>query len=323
MKIWDRLKSRKGLTGADVAAAITVIVLTVGIVTMIYVNTLNKSKDNLRYANATRIATSIMENIQKKTYEEVLAVCATNNKVEQANNGKVFDTNILNGYTATVTLSVPGTPDVARDVTVEVKYKTSTTYRTITLNSVIEKELMDIANAPDISLMNGYEPLGTTSYYYPVVFDTSTTPKTYTIVTTDDINWYNYETGKGAIIYKTDTNLPVGTKRNYNSGDDEFLYVWVPRFVTNGSSSLDFLYRASDYKIVFDNSTNVIGYRKDRTQVSASAWASDKNPFASGDGLSGVWLNVKTAKTSGGYSSTSAEGKIVALITLLRLAMPG
>ncbi|MBR2289842.1 MAG: hypothetical protein IJ867_04410, partial [Clostridia bacterium] len=194
MKIWDRLKSRKGLTGADVAAAITVIVLTVGIVTMIYVNTLNKSKDNLRYANATRIATSIMENIQKKTYEEVLAVCATNNKVEQANNGKVFDTNILNGYTATVTLSVPGTPDVARDVTVEVKYKTSTTYRTITLNSVIEKELMDIANAPDISLMNGYEPLGTTSYYYPVVFDTSTTPKTYTIVTTDDINWYNYET---------------------------------------------------------------------------------------------------------------------------------
>ena len=46
-KLLKMLKQRKGLTGADIAGAVTVIVLTVGIATSIYVNAVNKSKDNI------------------------------------------------------------------------------------------------------------------------------------------------------------------------------------------------------------------------------------------------------------------------------------
>ena len=62
-KLLKMLKQRKALTGVDVAGAVTVIVLTVGIATSIYVNAVNKSKDNMRYANAVRIATNIIESI--------------------------------------------------------------------------------------------------------------------------------------------------------------------------------------------------------------------------------------------------------------------
>lgn len=111
MNIFKKLKNRKGLTGADVAAAMTVIVLTVGIATAIYVNSVNKSRDNMRYAGAVRIATSIIENIQKKPYEYLTNSCpsSNSNKLEQkgSKTAKVFDTKVPNGFSVTIIANPP------------------------------------------------------------------------------------------------------------------------------------------------------------------------------------------------------------------------
>jgi len=327
MRVFNKLKSRKGLTGADVAAAITVIVLTVGIVTGIYINTMNKSKDNMRYANAIRIATGIVEDIQRKTYDEVLAEIGGTSK-EVSNDGRLFNTKIISGFSATVSAPSAGTPDIARDITVSVRYKTSTTYKTITLVTVKEKELIDSANAPDLSMLakadSDYKPSyneGETKwYYYPIILNT--TNSTFTITTFSDINWYNYSTGKCAFILKTqDSSLTVATSATSYTTLLGNIYAWVPRFVKDGSNPVTYLYGASSNKIEFDNAsgTTILGYKKGTALVTYPA----NNAFAENDGYTGVWLQVSKAKltvgSSGGYASDSIEGKV---ITLLNPTLP-
>lgn len=313
MKFFSKLKNKKGLTGADVAAAITLIVLTVGIVTSIYVNTINKSKDNIRFANATRIATNVIENIQKQPYEYLTGICknGTNSDTYEVSGGntKVFDTKIPNGFKLKVTAKkVAGTGtnfDVARDVFVNVSYRASTTYKTITLTTMKEKEVMDMTNKPDISLISGYNPSATTTYYYPVIKDGSN----YKVTTTSDVNWYDYERGYYAIIYKTTTSKNVG--ENATGGTP---YVWIPRFAAKtsgtGTSSVQFLYGTSDYKITLKDYGNLKAYGVSYSgTIEASSLPSiydsgyslnnsSSSLFVSGDGLSGVWYQIGGANTN-------------------------
>ena len=313
MKFFNILKSKKGLTGADVAAAITVIVLTVGIVTAIYVNTINKSKDNLRFANATRIATNIMENIQKKPYEYLIGICTeTGNSVTAGGGSKIFDTNIPNGFKAKVTATpVSGAAfDVARDVTINVTYKANTTYKTITLNSIKQKELMDMTNSPDLSLIPTNKLNNSSKYYYPVKKSGSE----YIVTTTSDIEWYDYEDGVYALVFETESgDLNVGASIKTVIGTT---YAWIPRFVSKASgnagiSKVKFLYGTSDYRIELNTYGNLFAYGvkyKDATITASSvplkynqkdngtadstfaytSFAGASGDY-SGDGLSGVW----------------------------------
>lgn len=250
-KLFCKLKEKRGITGADVAAAVSVIVLTVGIVTAIYVNTLNKSKDNIRYANAVRIATNIMENIQKQPFEYLTSTVKDSGTVIQKGNGrKIFETKIPSGFEVTVTAQ-KGTDeiDVAREVIVAVKYKSNNTYKTISLSSVKEKELIDMTNNPDFSLIPGYNPNDGTKYYYPVVKDE--TNSSYKVTSTEDINWFDYEEGKYALVCVSSSNINVGETASAD------VYVWIPRFVVDSSktdaSAIQFLYGSSDYKITFNS----------------------------------------------------------------------
>ena len=72
MKFIKYLRSNRGITGTDIVAAITLIILTMGVVTAIYINVTNKTKENIRYSNATRIATQIIENIQINTFADLI-----------------------------------------------------------------------------------------------------------------------------------------------------------------------------------------------------------------------------------------------------------
>lgn len=190
-KLFSKLKEKKAITGTDVAAAVTVIVLTVGVVTAIYVNAINKSKDNIRYANAVRIATNVIENIQKKPYEYLIGNCGASNKVE-ATNTKAFETKVPTGFHLSVTISNAQTPDIARDVTVNVKYRASKTYKTVTLTTVKEKEILDMVNQPDFSLLPDYSPNLTGYNFYPLRNDGTAASPTWNVTTTDDIGWYDY-----------------------------------------------------------------------------------------------------------------------------------
>ena len=299
MKFFAKLKNKKGITGTDVAAGITVIVLTVGIVTSIYINTIKKSKDSIRYANATRIATNIMENIQAKPFEYLTNFCNEEYSVNGGNDVKVFDTKIPNGFKVKITAKRDNTLnyDVSREVIVNVTYKASSSYKTLTLSGVKEKELMDMTNAPDISLMLNYTETDNKTYYYPVIFDGIN----YTVTTTSDINWYDYEEGKYALLYKTTNGeINVGTTGASNSIIND-TYIWVPRFVSNnetGIEAVQFLYGTSDYKITLNRYGTLISYGVKYTNAIGANSVPDKynselgyayNSFQSNDGLSGVW----------------------------------
>ena len=314
-KLLKMLKQRKGLTGADIAGAVTVIVLTVGIATSIYVNAVNKSKDNMRYANAVRIATNIMESIQRRHYEYLITKCPESNSytcnITSSSTDKPFDTKVPSGFSATVKAIKPtvGTlPDVARDVTVNVKYRANNTYKTITLKTVKEREMMDLTNPPDFSLL----PKG--KFYYPV----SGNAGSYKITTTSDMSWYDYEEGKYAVVCGTDSggvivgsNAPSGSKT----------YVWIPRFVvsktaSSGTSSVKFLYGTSEYPIEFVTSGNLsyFGLKCNGTDYTEtfSTSAFQYSGFAKDDGLSGVWYEVGGANTENGAKTkaTTLKSKI-------------
>lgn len=299
MNFFAKLKNRKGITGIDVAAGITIIVLTVGIVTAIYINTLKKSKDSLRYANATRIATNIMENIQAKPYEYLTYFCNEVYVVNGGDNVKAFDTKIPRGYRVKVTAKVDAETDydIARDVIINVTYKANSTYKTITLNGIKEKELMDMTNSPDITLLPNYTAKDNKTYYYPVIFEGTD----YTVTTTSDIDWYDYEEGKYALIYKTTNGtINVGATGAINSIIND-VYVWIPRFVSKegtGKTAVQFLYGTSDYKITLNRYGGLISYGVSYTgRIEADSipdlYDSEYSytAFDSNDGLTGVWYD--------------------------------
>ena len=334
MKIIKKLsliiKERKGITGADIAAAMSVIVLTVGVVTAIYINAINKSKDNMRYANAVRIATNIIENIQNKPYEFLVEKCKTSDTctVKGTSSAKIFDTKIPNGFTAEIIAKKPTTSDdiidadVARDVTVKVKYRASNTYKTITINTVKEKELMDMTNSPDFSLLPEYNPSSNSKFYYPVTGTTGS----YKITTTSDINWYDYEEGNYAIVCEsTNGEQEIGGDVESTSA----LYVWIPRFVVKNSTNetntendinnVQFLYGSSDYAITLNKYGNLFAYGlkyegtiNDDSKPKSydnSSFTSDKC-FSSSDKVSGVWYKINATN---GENSADVKNKATTL----------
>lgn len=336
-------RNRRGITGADVAAAITVIVLTVGIVTAIYVNTINKSKDNVRYANAVRIATNIMENIQKKPYEYVTAICKTNGdnyvEVTGSADAKVFDTKIPNGFKVKVIATPGGTNyDIARDITIDVTYRGNSAYKTISISSVKEKELMDMTNSPDISTIPGYKPFykdtETKYYFYPITVSGTN----YTVTTLSDINWYDYESGKYALIYKSSTGtINVGATGTIDSIKSN-IYVWIPRFVSTnsgeGTDTVQFLYGTSDYAITFNTYGTLFAYGvsysgtvgADSTPVTynSETYSYTNSNFAQGDGLKGVWYHLGTtyANTDSIYLNAKSLNDRIAFSSTTSITLP-
>lgn len=321
-KFLNRMKQKKGITGADIVAAISVITLTVGIVTAIYVNTVNKSKDNLRYANAVRIATNIIESIQKKPFEYLTAICPTNDPYEIVGDGnvKVFDTKILNGFRVKIYAkkATAVNYDVARDVTINVTYKSSNSYKTITLRMLKEKELMDMTNPPDFSLIPNYAPQSestTKVYYYPIAITTEGTDLNYKITSKEDINWYDYEEGKYALVYETTSGVENVGKTGKLSDISSNVYVWIPRFVSKegtGIGAVQFLYGASDYKITFNQYGDLYAYGLSYTGATEGGESLpveynaeySYHSFASGDGLGGVWY-----KLAGNYTDDDVVKK--------------
>ena len=71
--LFKKFKSQKGITGADVAIAVSIITIAVCAVTMIYVNLDLNQKMVTRTAGATRIATNIIEGIDSTDYDTLLS----------------------------------------------------------------------------------------------------------------------------------------------------------------------------------------------------------------------------------------------------------
>ena len=288
-EIFKKFKSKKGFTGADVAVAISIIVLTIGVVTAIYINTTNKSKDSIRYSAATRIATQLIENIQSMTYDELVYRCSNNyNSVNAETDGKIFGVNVPVGYSAEVLAPeiTSNELDVIRDVTVNVTYTISNTTETITLYTRKEKELLEQTNEPNLNLISDYSD----SDYYAIKYEGGN----YIVTATSDTDWYNYNEGYYALLLKTSTHYNYGdtvATTDMTSG----VYVWVPRYGLDGSSNLQYCYGASNYQITFSLYDNLLygymligtGSEDNYTVEPIDSYIEDT--FSENDGLTGVW----------------------------------
>ena len=290
-KISRKFYNKKGITGTDVAAAIMIIFVTIGVITGIYINIMNASKQNIRYSAATRIATQIVENIESMGYDEVISqsVLQIDSKTGDDIDRKIFNVAIPMGYSVDVTISnISSEVDVIKKINVEVSYKAGkSAIDYINLQVVKERELLEQTNVPDMSLL----PETSLKYFYPIKL----TSKGYVVTTISDKDWYNYDIGCYANVYVSNMEKEIGDIVAPNTGER---YVWIPRFGKIEDAQLDknnisFLYGTSKHRIVFkniDSTQNFYSYTLDYSKGKYNdTGVYVENTFKDNDGLSGMW----------------------------------
>ena len=141
--------------------AMLVILLTVGVIAMLYVNLSLNSVEITRKAGATRMATNILESMNKTYYSELetkldlLVDKGDATKVGDTytivgtDSSKVMDTSIPKGYTCEISFEKPNASyDVVKKVNVKIQYKVDQMQKEVALSKVLEKETIRECNSP-------------------------------------------------------------------------------------------------------------------------------------------------------------------------------
>ena len=310
LNLLTNLNNEKGATGADIVVALSIIVLTVSVISMVYINLTNGSKNVNRTAGATRIATNILENIDKMSYtqyNETLNAFATNDSkgwtvtgdanaktitLEGKKTGteKIFETKIPKGYKVElISQNIYGEGDalpkydLIKKINVKVTFTVSKTEQNVSLYTSKEREQLAEVNKPDIDSLNV-----TGKSYVPIKY--STTQKAYVVTDEKDINWYDYSNKVWAMVY-VDSLSNINSIKNAGklstaqANSTGNIYYWIPRFSTDGQA----LYNASNYPI-----TNIQIETNDKSQkmsifsVGTATLSADTNEFNS-NGKKGLW----------------------------------
>lgn len=310
LNLLTNLKNEKGATGADIVVALSIIVLTVSVISMVYINLTNGSKNVNRTAGATRIATNILENIDKMSYtqyNETLNAFATNDSkgwtvtgdanaktiiLEGKKTGteKIFDTKIPKGYKVELTSqsinagdSLPKY-DLIKKINVKVTFTVSKTEQNVSLYTSKEREQLAEVNKPDIDSLNV-----TGKSYVPIKY--STTQQAYVVTNENDTNWYNYSNKVWAMVY-VDSLSNINSIKNAGklstaqANSTGNIYYWIPRFSIDGQA----LYNASNYPITNIQITAINDNTKKMSlfSVGTATLSADTNEFNS-NGKKGLW----------------------------------
>ena len=158
--ILKKFHNQKGIAGTDIAIAIIIISVTIGVITGIYINVTNGSKENIRYSAATRIATQIAENIEAMTYDELESetILQIDANTEDGVERKVLNVIIPKGYIVEVTKSqVDSDLDIIKKYNIDVSYRVSkNNYDNVSIQIIKQRELLEQTNQPDLSLLQNY-----------------------------------------------------------------------------------------------------------------------------------------------------------------------
>lgn len=194
---FKRLSNQKGITGIDVVIAITIISITTIAIISIYVNIIVGSKKVTRTSAATRVATSILENIDSMYYAEVEQEIyrlsqvpnandptktkyvtkreenSTNNytqfKIPSSANETIFNSKLNSGYDIILDvkeINASTTENIQMvlsdcplviEIKVTVQYKVSNITEEIKLKTIKKRELLDECNEPDLNLLLGLD----------------------------------------------------------------------------------------------------------------------------------------------------------------------
>lgn len=311
LNLLTNLKNEKGATGADIVVALSIIVLTVSVISMVYINLANGSKNVNRTAGATRIATNILENIDKMSYiqyNETLNAFATNDSkgwnvtgdanaktitLEGKKTGteKIFETKIPKGYKVElISQNIYGEGDalpkydLIKKINVKVTFTVSKTEQNVSLYTSKEREQLAEVNKPDIDSLNV-----SGKSYVPIKY--STTQQAYVVINENDTNWYNYSNKVWAMVY-VDSLSNINSIKNAGklstaqANSTGNIYYWIPRFSTDGQA----LYNASNYPItnIQITATNDNTKKMSLFSVGTATLSADTNEFNS-NGKKGLW----------------------------------
>lgn len=321
LNLLTNLKNEKGATGADIVVALSIIVLTVSVISMVYINLTNGSKNVNRTAGATRIATNILENIDKMSYEQynkALDAFATNDSkgwtvtgdanaktiiLEGKKTGteKIFDTKIPKGYKVELTSqsinagdSLPKY-DLIKKINVKVTFTVSKTEQNVSLYTSKEREQLAEVNKPDIDSLE----ITASKSYVPIKY--STTQQAYVVTDEKDINWYDYSNKVWAMVYvdslsNINSIKDAGKLSTAQANSTGNIYYWIPRFSTDGQA----LYNASNYPITNIQITAINDNTKKMSlfSVGTATLSADTNEFNS-NGKKGIWKAKNSLNSDG------------------------
>lgn len=321
LNLLTNLKNEKGATGADIVVALSIIVLTVSVISMVYINLTNGSKNVNRTAGATRIATNILENIDKMSYEQynkALDAFATNDSkgltvtgdanaktiiLEGKKTGteKIFDTKIPKGYKVELTSqsinagdSLPKY-DLIKKINVKVTFTVSKTEQNVSLYTSKEREQLAEVNKPDIDSLE----ITASKSYVPIKY--STTQQAYVVTDEKDINWYDYSNKVWAMVYvdslsNINSIKDAGKLSTVQANSTGNIYYWIPRFSTDGQA----LYNASNYPItnIQITATNNNTKKMSLFSVGTATLSADTNEFNS-NGKKGIWKAKNSLNSDG------------------------
>ncbi len=322
LKFLQKFKSQKGATGADIVVALSIIVLTVGTVSLIYVNVTKGSRKVNRTAGATRIATNILENIDGMSYDQFLRTITNSNdantnggiigiKTDDANgvsngvvngagtitvngakNGtiKIFSTKVPKGYTVELTIANKYSDDdtlpkfdLMKEISVNVKFKVSDEEEVVSLSTSKTREEIQAVNKPDINTLE----IASGKAYVPIKY--SKVQACYVVTSENDSDWYNYESKIWAMVYVDTTSEIAKIKQSgkITTVNNSKIYYWIPRFSNDGKA----LYNASNYPIEYteiqDESNNKLTLLTVGTKAVESSNI-DAGTFT--DGTTGFWI---------------------------------
>lgn len=345
--ILPKLNNQKGLTGVDIVVSMSILVMTVVVVTMIYVNIDLNSKSVNRTAGATRIATTMLEQIEKMYYDEVskefeaIKTLADNNTQgisyddstliytivgnEIDENSKFFNIKIPKGYTIELTATnsygssttVTGF-DLVKKIDITVSYIVGTTdnnKKEISLGTVKERESIGECNTPVID----DETLGTagidTTSYEIVCVKYSNSLGNYVETTVNDTQWYNYTNKEWARILAIPISIGKSTYVDSSgnikngSGFEIYEYVWIPNYAlkSTGSTEIYFRYSNSKYRIIPAGEPEGKLINSSDGSMIYTNLISDEIENTYPFDNTGVWRSVSDGVTNGYYSTLNSS----------------
>lgn len=312
-----KLKSEKGATGVDVIMASAMILVTITVVSILYVNTSLQTRNIKRTAGATRIATNVAENIQALSYEDFIysynGIALTEEykgesyrKVEgSSSNYKIFNTKIPTGYTFYIKADeVYGSHldkkeqfDLVRDVEIVVVYKVNDNLEDISFSLTKQRELIGECNAPEVTYLRSMGVTNSSTNIYPVKY--VETIGNYMKTTEDDIDWYDYANRKWAVILVSDKEeTELFDVNGKYIGTNAKMYMWIPAFFVNdvGDEFRAFRYNGSDKIIEKSSLTSLADETGKTSSFSYYTFADKPSDYQkiTEDTNTGMWVEMRS-----------------------------
>ena len=275
--LFKKFRSQKGITGADVGIAVSIITTAVVVITMIYVNLDINQKTITRTAGATRIATNVLEGIDIADFSAL----PTAGNVQTFNAGdSAYNTKIPRGYNVVVKFESSGQTidvlDLIMKVTVNVNYKVGKENKQISVSTIRQMNyLPGECNAPDLSqgvVESNPDLVGKTI----VKIRYSHSRGQYIeLQDASDPSWYSYSSKEWAQILAFDTkeeadnffiNPTTGAVEGKSFEDiKNYLYVWLPNFNKERNGS-NIYFRYGSNGTTGSDTQNAIVYVVDETK---------------------------------------------------------